>query len=219
MQVSWLALESKYIESPRSFYTERLKLDIVRETEHEVTFGVGDSRLVLRAPHSVPRGGLHTHYAFSTGDYEAWLNRLQDLDPVEHDFGGSRSMYFYDPLGNCVEIGGRGDDGGLTGIFEVVLEVENLEHSLEFYTQIAEPYGNSGERRRVRLDAGGFDIELWEPHLGIADGQGGVHVDIGIGTDNASKTVENLEDTALSMEETNRGWRVKDPDGHYLTFI
>lgn len=219
MQVSWLALESKYLESPRSFYADRLHLDVVRESDHEVAFGVGDSSLVLRTPHRVPRGGLHTHYAFSTGNYEAWLNRLQDLDPVEHDFGGSRSMYFYDPLGNCVEIGGRGGGDGLTGIFEVVLEVENLERSLDFYTEIMEPYSSSDERRRVRLDAGEFDIELWEPHLGIADGQGGVHVDIGIQTENASKIVESLNEPALSVEETNSGRRLKDPDGHYLTFI
>lgn len=219
MEVAWLALEVKYLEPSLSFYRERLDLDQVETTEHEARLAAGNAELVLRRPHGVPRGGLHTHYAFSTRDIDGWLARLEDLEPGTHRFGDSRSMYFYDPSGNCVEIGERGSSAEIDGVFEVVLEVEDLERAREFYARIAEPYGGDDSRRRVRLDAGEFDFELWEPHLGIADGQGGVHVDLGINTDDVEAAVAGVRGMAASIEEVGEGVRVRDPDGHYLTFV
>lgn len=219
MQVAWLALEVKYLREPLEFYRERLGLKIQEETENEARLEAGDTTIVLRTPHSVPRGGLHTHYAFSTRDIDVWMERLADLDPETRSFGGSRSMYFYDPTGNCVEIGERGSSAEIDGIFEVVLEVEDLERAREFYARIAEPYGGDDSRRRVRLDAGEFDFELWEPHLGIMDGQGGVHVDIGVRVDDVEANVDGVRGMAASIEEARDGVRVRDPDGHYLTFV
>lgn len=215
----WLALEVKYLDEASDFYRTHLDLPVDRTDDREVTLTAGETDLVLRRPAGVPRGGLHTHYAFSTRDIDVWMERLADLDPETRSFGGSRSMYFYDPTGNCVEIGERGSSAEIDGIFEVVLEVEDLERAREFYARIAEPYGGDDSRRRVRLDAGEFDFELWEPHLGIMDGQGGVHVDIGVRVDDVEANVDGVRGMAASIEEARDGVRVRDPDGHYLTFV
>ncbi|WP_338728740.1 VOC family protein [Haladaptatus sp. DJG-WS-42] len=218
----WLALEVKYLAPAVSFYREHLGLSVRGERETEVALAVGDADLILRAPSSVPRGGLHTHYAFSTpaDEYDDWWNTLsQHFDLTEFQFGAAKSLYFYDLEGNCVEIGQATDEGaGITGIFEIVLEVEDLDRAVSFYTDLGLSIRDRGDnRRRVRLDAGPFDIELWEPQLGLADARGGVHVDIGVTAADATTKVESITDQALSVRETETGYVIRDPDGHYLT--
>jgi catechol 2,3-dioxygenase-like lactoylglutathione lyase family enzyme len=219
----WLALEVKYLDRAASFYRQYLGMDEVRSTGDEVAFAAGETDLVLRAPSGVPRGGLHTHYALSTPyeAYDDWWDRLSErFDLVEHQFGDARSLYFYDTEGNCVEIGQRGGDGdGITGIFEVVLEVEDLPRAESFYTALGmEPVSRGQNRRRVRLSAGPFDFELWEPHLGLADARGGVHVDLGLATDDPQAAADAVAGDALAVQSLDDGVRVRDPDGHYLTF-
>ena len=219
----WLALEVKYLDRAQSFYESFLDLEPVRERETEVALAAGDTDLVLRRPESVPRGGLHTHYAFSTPaeEYDRWWDRLSEsFDLVEHQFGDAKSLYFYDVAGNCVEIGQRDADGqGITGIFEIVLEVADLDRAESFYRALGmEVMGRGDERSRVRLTAGPFDLELWEPQLGLADGRGGVHVDIGFETTDSEAAAEAVCDDACSIEELADGFRVVDPDGHHLTF-
>lgn len=223
-RLGWLALEVKYLEPAKDFYQEHLDLKVLEETENEVTFEAGDSEFILRSPSRSPRGGVHTHFAFSipADEYEAWYDRLSsDFDLFEFDFGDMKSLYFYDRDRHCVELGQRNTAGdGITGIFEIVLEVEDLKRAEEFYTVLGADVTSRGDnRRRVRLDLGCVDFELWEPQLGIADAQGGVHVDVGFEADNPQKTVEAIEDKALNVEEIGGGIRVRDPDGHYLTFF
>jgi catechol 2,3-dioxygenase-like lactoylglutathione lyase family enzyme len=219
MNLGWLAVETKYLGRARSFYTDRLGLDPVRKSETECALAAGDTELVLRAPSTVPRGGTHVHYAFSTprDDYDGWKERIDIAE--ERDFGGYSSLYFYDPDGHCVEIGESDASGdGIVGVFEIVFEVEDLDRALDFYTSLGATVTDRGDgRRRARLDGGGFDIELWEPGLGIADGQGGVHMDVGFEVDDIGGTVEAVEDDALSSETTRDGVRLRDPDGHYVT--
>jgi catechol-2,3-dioxygenase len=219
----WLALEVKYLDRARSFYESFLDLEAVRETADEVALAAGDTDLVLRRPTAVPRGGLHTHYALATPDdaYDTWYERLNEsFDLVEHQFGDAKSLYFYDLEGNCVEIGQRGGEGnGITGLFEVVLEVADLDRAESFYRTLGlEVMGRGDERRRVRLTAGPFDLELWEPQLGLADGRGGVHVDLGFETADPNEAREAIADDALAVEDLTDGVRVTDPDGHSLTF-
>lgn len=229
---TWLALEVKYLDPAVSFYREHLDLPTRRTAEHDVAFGVGDTDLVLREPSTVPRGGLHTHYAFSTTSaaYDDWWDRLSvDFDLVEHQFGDARSLYFYDTEGNCVEVGersegveGSGAGGGpvLTGIFEVVLEVEDLDRAEAFYTDLGFDLMDRGEaRQRTRLTCGAFDIELWEPHLGLAEARGGVHVDLGIAADDPVTAVEAVRNRALAVERRGEQWQLRDPDGHYVTLV
>ncbi|WP_254534568.1 VOC family protein [Halomarina litorea] len=222
--LAWLALEVKYLDPAREFYETHLDLPVAREREGEVAFAAGDTDLVLRAPGPVPRGGLHVHYAMSTpaDRYDDWWKRLEgDFDLDEHTFGSARSLYFYDCEGNCVEIG-QSDDGGadITGVFEVVLEVEDLARAERFYSALGMDVVDRGEgRKRVRLTAGPFDFELWEPHLGLADARGGVHVDLGIETEDPTGAADAVRGQALAATPVEEGMRVRDPDGHYLTFL
>jgi catechol 2,3-dioxygenase-like lactoylglutathione lyase family enzyme len=220
----WLALEVKYLDRARSFYETVLDLAVRAETDTAVRLGAGGTDLVLRSPSTVPRGGLHTHYAMSvpSGEYDAWYDRLDErFDLVEHRFGDARSLYFYDTEGNCVELGERAGAGpGVSGVFEVVLEVESLPPALAFYTAMGFDVVDRGDgRERARLSCGDFDVELWEPHLGLADARGGVHVDLGVGADRPDEVAAALRDDALAVQHCEAGVRVRDPDGHYLTFV
>jgi catechol-2,3-dioxygenase len=227
LSLGWLALEVKYLDPSASFYRRHLDLPVVRETDTEIAFAAGDTDLVLRSPSTVPRGGLHTHYALSTpaAEYSDWWDRLSPhFDLTEFEFGTSKSLYFYDTEGNCVEIGQSDDDESkgesetITGVFEIVLEVESLDRAESFYTALGCDVVDRGdERKRIRLTAGSFDIELWEPQLGIADARGGVHVDLGIETDDPNTLLDRIDTQAISVEELDDGFRVKDPDGHYVT--
>ncbi len=217
-----LALEVKYLDVAREFYVDRLGLEQVSAGDTEVTLRTGDARLILRRPEAVPRGGLHTHFAFSTpaAEYEQWRDRLADCTPEEHEFGGHRSLYFYDPDGHCVEIGNNGPAGaGLNGIFEVVLEVSDLETAEATYTTLGfDPVDRGTARRRVRL-RGPFDLELWEPQLGIADARGGVHVELGFGTSDPDAAAARIDEHVDQREPVDGGVRVRESDHHYLTFL
>lgn len=216
----WLGLEAKTLDESRKFYSEKLNLEIEDENENEIVFRVGDTNLILRTPSIIPRGGVHTHFAFSTGGYEEWRNKLTDCIVEERDFKNSKSLYFYDPFCNCVEIGERGQTKDLDGIFEIVLEVEDLTKSIEFYKKLGMDSLNSQDKRpRERLISNAVDLEIWEPHIGIAGGQGGLHVDMGFKVENTDKLSQNIKKEALSVKNIKQGIQIKDPDGHYLTLL
>jgi catechol-2,3-dioxygenase len=224
----WLGLEVKAVEPVVEFYREYLDASVADEGDREVALDIGgDSQLRLRRPDGVPRGGLHTHYAIAcpAAAYDAWKDRLsRDFELQEVDFGGMRSLYLYDPAGNCVEIAGADDETeatepALSGLFEVVFEVENLSTAESFYADIGFDVIDSGDgRRRTRLTAGEFDIELWEPHVGLADARGGVHVDAGFEVADPQQAADSVAARATRRETLADGVRVRDPDGHYLTF-
>lgn len=220
----WLALEVKYLDRAQSFYEAFLDLDVRREREDEVALAAGPTDLILREPGTVPRGGLHTHYACAipTGEYDDWYARLEErFDLVEREFGDDRSLYFYDTDGNCVELGQRPVEGpGVDGIFEVVLEVEVLERAEAFYEILGfEPVDWGSDRNRVRMRRDGFDLELWTPQRGIADARGGVHVDFGIAAGDHDGVVDRAGMDARSVKEVDDGVRLQDPDGHYVTLV
>ena len=222
-RLSWLALEVKYLDRARSFYEGTLELTVREEREGELAFAAGETDLVLRRPESLPRGGLHTHFAFSIpeAEYDDWWDRLgAEYDLEEARFGPARSLYLYDPDGNCVELGQQNVDGpGIDGIFEVVLEVESLDRARSFYEDLGfETVDVGDDRKRIRLQ-GPMALELWEPHLGIADARGGVHVDLGFETDDPGRVLDAIRDRVRSIDrETDEEVVVRDPDGHFLTF-
>lgn len=218
----WLALEIKDLDAVTRFYREHLALEARRTDDREVVFAAGPTEFILRRPEGVPRGGLHTHFAFAVLDseYDDWYDRLSGaFDLHEERFGPVRSLYLYDPAGNCVELMSNGaGDGGIVGIAEVVFEVTDLDRATTFYEDLGFRVVDRGERRkRVRLTAGAFDIELWEPHLGIADARGGVHVDVGFDADPDAAS-DAVSDRCRELKRLNDGIRVIDPDGHSLTF-
>jgi catechol 2,3-dioxygenase-like lactoylglutathione lyase family enzyme len=224
-----LTLEVKDLDAARAFYADRFGLSAAEASDREVVFPVGSTSLRLRRPDGVPRGGLHTHFAFTAAPNTgaAWRARLADLDPETATFGDVASLYVYDPDGNCVEIGGLDPDGGTdpttdpgppTGIFEVVLEVAALESAVERFEALGfEPVDRGSSRRRVRL-RGPMDLELWEPQLGIADARGGVHADIGFETADPAAAAEAVAAWTTERVAADGGVRVRDADGHWLTF-
>ena len=227
--LSALALEVHHLEPAADWYEAHLGLDGDRR-EHEVCFQVGETTLVLREPSTVPRGGLHVHYALATPKdrYDDWLADLnEDFDVVEFDFGSARSLYVDDPDDHCVEIGTGGRDGDtpLTGVFEVALEVEDLARAESFYEALGFEVVDRGDgRERTRL-AGPMALELWEPQHGIADARGGVHADLRFASPEPGAAADAVADRACSAETLDDGegaggetHRVRDPDGHYLTF-
>jgi len=222
-RLSHLAIEAKYLPRARAFYADRLGLDPVAESDRELRFRAGDVDLLVRRPRSVPRGGLHVHYALTTptDELDDWRERLADLDPESVSFGDYTSLYVDDPDGHCVEIGGtepdRPDATGLTGVFEVVFEVADLDRAEALYRALGfEVVDRGDDRRRVRL-RGPFDLELWEPQLGLADARGGVHVDLGLVADDPAALAERVRDRVRTVEDVRDGVRFLDPDGHRVT--
>jgi len=138
----WLTLEVKYPDRLTALYDAFLELDVVEERDGEAVLAAGGTELRLRAPGPVPRGGLHTHYALTVPEteYDDWYDRLDErFDLVQHTFGDARSLYFYDPAGNCVELGERAvENNGVTGLFELVMEVEQLDAAVDFYERLGD---------------------------------------------------------------------------------
>jgi len=222
--LAWLVLEVTDPERVATFYRRHLDLPIRTETPTTAELEAGITTLALRRPDSLPRGGLHTHYAFAIpyAEYDEWQEQLSaDLDVAEHDFGGMKSLYFDDPAGNCVELGQRDVDGsGIASVFEVVLEVADLDRARALYERLGFDLAHrGGERRRVRMTTGAFDLELWEPQLGIADGRGGVHVAWGLRCADPASVADRVRGSADAIESVSRGVRVRDPDGHFLTLV
>jgi catechol-2,3-dioxygenase len=220
----WLTLEVKDVDRVATFYEGFLELDVVERTDREAVLSAGETALRLRAPGDVPRGGLHTHYALTVPEraYDDWYARLDErFDLVEHTFGDARSLYFYDPEGNCVELGEGAVEGtGVADLFELVLEVEALDSAVSFYERLGFDVVDDGRKQgRVRLSTGTFDLELWEPRLGIADARGGVHVDFGVRADDPGAAAREVADDALAVRSVDGGVRIRDPDGHYLTLV
>lgn len=221
-----LALETADLDRATAFYTDRFGLVPVTRTARETTFDVGGTRLVLRRPDGVPRGGLHVHFAFETPPREEarWRAEFPDAETVT--FGDTTSVYPFDPDGHCPEVGGFADAGqGLTGVFEVVLEVASRHDAEERYRELGfEPIDRSERRRRVRLrgpaDADRpVDLELWEPQLGLADARGGVHVDVGLRVADPAAAAERAfgdHPSVHPFERTDGSVELYDPDGHHL---
>lgn len=218
-----VALEAWYLDRAVSFYREHFGLDIVQRREGEVAFDVGAGHVLrLREPGAIPRGGVHVHYALRTtaSQYDAWWDTLEGLDPEEHEFGSTKSLYVYDEDDHCVELAGVGDgEAQLAGVFEVVLEVESLSRARSFYTDIGFDVVDVGDaRERIRLD-GPIDLELWTPQRGIADARGGVHCDLTFTARAPDDVLEAVSERVTSSTEVDGGRRLRDPDGHYLTIL
>jgi catechol 2,3-dioxygenase-like lactoylglutathione lyase family enzyme len=224
--LSRVGLEVKYLDRARAFYAGQLGLSPAREDEAEFAVRVGETDVVCRRPGGVtdaPRGGLHVHYAMAVppGAYESWVERFGGEAATQVDFGAYRSAYVDDPDDHCVEVGSNGEPGGSdpTGVFEVVLEVTDLARAEACYRALGfEVVDRGSERRRVRLD-GPVELELWEPHLGLADARGGVHVDLAFEAADPAAAADAVADWTVDRQAVAGGVRVRDADCHDLTFL
>ncbi len=222
--LAWLAIDVAVLEEARPFYERILNLEPIEEVvSGERHFRAGDSNLHLRGPDAESQGGAHVHYAFETGAaaLDEWEDRLSEAGPVDsHNFGVYRSLYVFDPDDHCVELGGRADGTkDITGIFEIVLEVEMLEAAEAFYHELGCSVIDRGEdRKRVRLDAGPFELELWEPQTGLAGAEPGSHVELGLGVRDPAQAVDRAATSGATLDGSRES-AVIDPDGHRLVFV
>jgi catechol 2,3-dioxygenase-like lactoylglutathione lyase family enzyme len=116
-----LVLETDDVAGLRTFY-EELGLDFLVEEDERIWLRTGERcRLGIWSPGEKEfsdRGGRHVHFALSVGPdgLDALSAQLRERGvevegPVEHD-GGDRSVYFFDPAGNRVELWDFFRDGG-----------------------------------------------------------------------------------------------------------
>jgi catechol 2,3-dioxygenase-like lactoylglutathione lyase family enzyme len=114
----------------------------------------------------------------------------------------------------------------VTGVSELVLEVEDLEAAERFYSEVlglpvVDRWPNreavwvmAGERTR---------IGLWRPQVGLFGSRGGVHVHFAMHIDERDfdAAVERLRSLGHEVEQTEfdgagRSAYVRDPDGHLV---
>jgi catechol-2,3-dioxygenase len=128
-----LVLETDDVESLQSFYRD-LGLQLLLEEEGRVWLAAGENcRLGIWPPGEKEfsdRGGRHVHFALSvdSAKLEGLTGSLRSRGievqgPVEHD-GGDRSVYFFDPAGNRVELWDffRDGDGAEDGVMALAEE-------------------------------------------------------------------------------------------------
>lgn len=107
------------LEGCRDFYVGKLGLELhAYEPGRYVFFIAGDSMLLCFNPESTRVQGMlpphwgsgRYHFAFEAqeGEYDAWKSKIQQEGiAIEHEQtwgNGTKSLYFEDPDGNCVEI-------------------------------------------------------------------------------------------------------------------
>jgi catechol 2,3-dioxygenase-like lactoylglutathione lyase family enzyme len=114
----------------------------------------------------------------------------------------------------------------VTGISELVLEVEDLEASERFYSEVLglPVVDRWPDREAVWVMAGERTrIGLWKPQVGLFGSRGGVHVHFAmhIAEEDYEPAVERLRSLDLEVEETafegaGRAAYVNDPDGNLV---
>lgn len=122
-----LVLEGTDLEALAQFYC-RLGLRVLSRQSDRVWLAAGDrTRIGIWAPgpkEHADRGGRHVHFALSAsrGTLELAATALRNAGtevegPIDHE-GGDRSIYFFDPEGNRVELWDyfRDGDGAADGV-------------------------------------------------------------------------------------------------------
>jgi catechol 2,3-dioxygenase-like lactoylglutathione lyase family enzyme len=114
----------------------------------------------------------------------------------------------------------------VTGVSELVLEVQDLEAAEAFYSGVLglPVVERWPEREAIWVMAGDRTrIGLWRPQIGLAGGQGGVHVHFAmhVAEDDYDGAVALLRERDAEVEEiafdgAGRAAYVKDPDGNVV---
>jgi catechol 2,3-dioxygenase-like lactoylglutathione lyase family enzyme len=115
----------------------------------------------------------------------------------------------------------------VTGVNELVLEVDDLDRATRFYTEVLGlPLVERWDQREAAWVMAGerTRIGLWRPQVGLAGGQGGVHVHYALHLleSEYESAVERLrahgQDVQEEVFEGDRGRAayVIDPDGHVV---
>ena len=114
----------------------------------------------------------------------------------------------------------------VSGVSELVLEVEDLEASERFYSEVLgfPVVDRWPEREAIWVMAGDRTrIGLWKPQVGLFGSRGGVHVHFAMHIDESDyvAAVERLRSLGQEVRETEfdgagRAAYVKDPDGNLV---
>lgn len=117
------ALYVENMAAAEKFYTEVLELPLLEKgTDRMLVYTVGaDMLLICFAPETLKRtsvpphgttGPGHMAFEVDEGEYDIWKKHLTERNiKIEKEVtwkSGARSMYFYDPSGNVLEIGTPG---------------------------------------------------------------------------------------------------------------
>jgi catechol 2,3-dioxygenase-like lactoylglutathione lyase family enzyme len=114
----------------------------------------------------------------------------------------------------------------VTGVNELVLEVDDLEASEHFYSEVLglPVVDRWPDREAIWVMAGERTrIGLWKPQVGLFGSRGGRHVHFAmhIADEHYDAAVERLRSLDQQVEETvfegaGRSAYVNDPDGHLV---
>lgn len=118
--------------------------------------------------------------------------------------------------------------GAYQGLYELVLEVQDIEEAEAFYRDVlamtvlqrtAYP-GDDDVIRRVTLDAGnGVVIGLWLPQEGLAGGRGGAHVHyaLTVAPEHLMQTRQRLGEYGVPItHDAGAAIYFDDPDGNVV---
>jgi len=119
MKVKKLNLQTAYLKTLQEFYSSVLELPIDQPDEKKIDIKIGDSDLIFT---ETTTGEPFYHYAINIPankieEAKAWLSnkvKLLWMDDYKNDIADfvnwhAKSVYFYDPAGNIVEVIARFD--------------------------------------------------------------------------------------------------------------
>jgi hypothetical protein len=119
MNIKKLSLQTAYLKTLQEFYSSVLELPVEQPNEEQIRIRVGDGGLIFT---ETTTGEPFYHYAINIPsnkieEAKAWLNgkvRLLWMEDYKNDIADfvnwhAKSVYFYDPAGNIVELIARFD--------------------------------------------------------------------------------------------------------------
>jgi len=221
--LDWLALEAKYLEVAGTFYEETFGLTCRERGADELVFAAGDTDLVLRRPAALPRAGsTRTLRSRSprpstttggTASTTTTTSRRRALAPPDR----STCTIPMATASNSVNRTSRGRESTASSRSSSRSRISSARRPS---TRISDSKRSTRATTESASDSTGrWPSSSGEPHLGIADARGGVHVDLGFETDEPAAALEAVRNRIGSLErESNENVVVRDPDGHFLTF-
>ena len=166
MHIRELILETHSLHRTKVFYNKTLELEILEETDEQISFRAGRTKLTFKA---TTTGKPYYHFAFNItnnrfSDSFEWMNSKLDILPVNdemliagYDNWNAQSFYFYDNNGSIVEFIVRFDlpyeskepfsSNCIEEVSEIGLVVDSvMDKSQELNSKYQIPYFKKGPR-------------------------------------------------------------------------